>query len=216
MAMPASAESFPPRDECGDIPGADAFRMALATAVASRDETKLLPLFSPDVFLDVVGSGGRKELRERLLDPDTHLWEELETLQQLGCGRTSKNFYLPWYSGERLGGDDEFTTYLAVGEKVPLRSGPSEAAPVIRYLNWEAVTMEWNMASELSFYQVYGGVFEESGFVDMSDTTFFAEVTAGSTRGYVDGSDLRAQLAYSLRVSQIDGEWQITSFYAGD
>lgn len=194
LATSASADSFPPRDECGDIPGADAFQMTLATAVANRDEAMLLPLFAPDVLLDFGGGSGRELLQERLNHPDYRLWDQLDELQRLGCGGDATGFYSPWYWGEDLGADDPFMTYLANGRAVPLRASPTEDAPILRLLEWDVVTL----------------------IDDEDDGSKFAEVAVGRMRGFVAWSDLRSQISYRMLVGRGDGQWRVTALVAGD
>ncbi|QKG70067.1 hypothetical protein [Erythrobacter mangrovi] len=194
MATPASAESIPPRDECGDIPGADAFRMTLATAVANRNEAMLVPLFAPNVkFHDDFGHAA---LRERLPHPDYRLWEELDALLQLGCGGTANELYVPWVGDQGFVMENPSVELLAVGSAIPLRSAPSETALVLRYLNWEVV--RWNSEWETTMAHD------------------FAQVTIGSMVGYVLESQLRSEFHYHMSVSRIDGRWQVTSLVDGE
>ena len=193
-----SAKSFPPRDECTAVPGAEKFRLTLTTAVANRNADMLLPLFSPEVLLDFGGGSGRELLRERLSDPQYDLWSELDQLMVLGCGAGDGGLYLPHYWGEDLGTEDPFSTFLVVGQNIPLMKAPGydpELKATGKLLDWEVVTLvsEWD------------------------DQAKFAEVeTASKRRGYVAWTHLRSQVDYRLLATREAGKWMVTAFVAGD
>ncbi|MFA6218412.1 MAG: hypothetical protein WC692_01395 [Erythrobacter sp.] len=201
LAAPASARSLAPRDECGAITGADAFRMALATAVANRDEAMLLPLFAPDVLLDFGGGSGRELLRERLNDPDYRLWEELERLLPLGCAKGSdEGVVMPWLWAQDIDEDDAFAVLYVTGANVPVYRSPSGDVVIAR-LSWSLVG--WSAYLEQQ-EEPEGAT---RGAVRLAD---------GST-GYIEKDMARSLLDYRLIVSRTDnGILQVTVFIAGD
>ena len=85
-----AAGPYAPRDTCGDLKGADAFRQDLAVAVEARDVDALVALAAEDVKLDFGGGAGRAELRKRLSGGDWDLWDELDKLLMLGCSANSQ------------------------------------------------------------------------------------------------------------------------------
>lgn len=202
LALPtaASAKDYAPRDECGDVAGADSFRMALATAVASRDAAMLLPLFAADVILDFGGGSGRDLLRERLDDPDYGLWDALEALQLLGCAKGGEGgMVMPWLWAQDLGEDDAFSVLYVIGRDVPVyrdATGPE----IIDHLSWDLVG--WSAHLEQA---------EEE-----RDAMRAKVVLPGGATGYIARNKLRPLLDYRLLVEQIEGQWQITAFIAGD
>lgn len=195
LAGPVQAQDLAPRNECGSIPGADAFRMALATAVANRDVAMLRPLVSEEVLLDFGGGSGWEELASRLTERD--LWSELDEVLALGCASDGAGeLYMPSAWGEDFGIDDPFAAWLVVGEGVPLLAEDRGDAPVIRRMGWEAI-------EQLGTWQ--------------GDEEFIRVRTKNGTEGWAPVANLRHQLDYRLLAGKDDsGAWQITAFIAGD
>src|SRR5688500_16321625 len=74
---PLAKGEWAPRDECGKVEGAVAFRQRLAAAVEGRDADALIALAAEDIQLDFGGGAGTAELRARLADASSGLWHEL-------------------------------------------------------------------------------------------------------------------------------------------
>ncbi len=198
LASPASAEHLYPRDECSNLEGASAFRMTLVTAVANRNAEMLKPIVDPDIMLDFGGGSGWEEFRSRLDSEQSSLWIELQKTVALGCGAYSETeFAFPWQWTQDLGTDDPFSAFVSLGTEVPLRSEPREAAPIIRPLNWEVVTL--------------------TGPYNL-DQRFLEVKTRTGDKGYVRFEQLRSEIDYRLLVSrdEASGTWRITHFIAGD
>src|SRR5688500_15717313 len=82
---PLAKGEWAPRDDCGQVEGAGAFRERLAAAVEARDAEALVALAASDILLDFGGGSGTAELRARLEDASFDLWDELDALLALGC-----------------------------------------------------------------------------------------------------------------------------------
>lgn len=202
LTAPAQAEHLAPRNECGALPGAEAFQMRLATALANRDEAMLRSLVHPQVQLDFGGGSGWDEMRARLVSPDYDLWSELDIVIRLGCAPSYEgSLAMPFYWGQEMPeGYDAYGTYIVLGEKIPLyRSATGDE--IERNLSWEAV-------ENVAYLETVEGV---------EDAARWEVQTADRTRGYVDREKLRALIDYRLLADRNDdGKWQITYFIAGD
>ena len=98
LTDPRQSGPLAPRDDCGALGGANAFRRELSDAVIRRDIEALVSLADIDIKLDFGGGEGRAELRLRLSDPDSRLWQELDKMLPLGCAVNSQGgITLPWY-----------------------------------------------------------------------------------------------------------------------
>lgn len=207
MAMalhaPVSAKDYAPRDECGDIAGAQEFRIALAAAVTDRSEERLLPLFAEDAILDFGGGSGRDLLRERLDDPDYGLWEALESLLPLGCAKgpaVEGSIVMPWLWAQDLGEDDAFSVLYVIGQDVPVyrdAAGPE----IISHVTWGLVG--WSAYLEQA--------------EDEQGATRAKVVLEGGAIGYIARNKLRPLLDYRLLAEPVPGgHLQVTALVAGD
>lgn len=199
LASPAHSERFEPRNECVAVEDAEGFRMALATAVANRDEAMLQKLVDPEILLDFGGGSGWPTMRERLNSQDYQLWAELDKIIRLGCAmdEDSGMLALPWYWTQDLGLEDPFSTMLVVGFDVPLRQGRAPDSPLIDRISWEAVTLldDWT---------------------DDPEALVHVQFPSGR-KGYIAWKNLRSQVDYRLLVERGDaGAYRITTFVAGD
>ena len=199
LASPAHAERFVPRNECAAFEGAEAFRMALATAVANRDAAMLQPLVDTEILLDFGGGSGWETMRERLASDDYRLWAELDKILSLGCAIEEDGgmMALPWYWTQDLGLEDPFSTMLVVGFDVPLRQGRAPDSPLIDRISWEAVTLldDWT---------------------DDPEALVHVQFPSGR-KGYIAWKNLRSQVDYRLLAEKDEGgTYRITTFVAGD
>jgi hypothetical protein len=198
--QPANASepkgTYAPRDDCGELDGAHAFRTALAAAVEARDAEALVALADPDIKLDFGGGQGTAELRKRLADPDYRLWDELEQVLPLGCAANSQDvFTLPWYFAQDFGELDSFSGMIVMGEDVPLRAAPRGDAEVLERISWDAVELQ-------------GYLGDEDAFVLVADDR--------GREGYIARANLRSLIDYRLIAERAAGKWAITAFVAGD
>ena len=189
--------AYPPRDECAKLPGFSAFRDAVFAAVANRNGEALVSLADPEVHLDFGGGTGRDELRKRLADPKSGLWQEIATLSSLGCAADGTVATLPAIFSRVPDDVDAALTMLVTGTAVPLRRKPSPAAEAARTFDWALVTLNGK------------------GF---DPAARYSEVTASDgTTGFVATAKLRSVLDYRLIADKsADGEYRITALIAGD
>lgn len=189
--------TFPPRDECGKLPGFTAFRNAVFAATAKRDGEALVALADPDVRLDFGGGAGRDELRKRLADPKAPLWGEIVALAPLGCADDGTVATMPAIFSRVPDDVDPGRTMLVTGSDVPLRARPSPSAPEVRKLDWALVTLKGD------------------GF---DPAARYAEVDAAdSSTGFVANTKLRSILDYRLVADKgADGAYRITALIVGD
>jgi hypothetical protein len=193
--LPVTAGRFTPVETCNRLPGAVAFRTALASAVRRRDAGAFAGLASPQVRLDFGDGSGLAELRRRLAGTEGRkLWRELDRILPLGCAVQAGNLAIPGLFARDLGDIDPFDIMVVTGARVPLLSAPNARARPSRLLSWAAVK------------PLSGDDFERP----------FRRVQLGRQVGYVEAAKLRSPLDYRLVVSRSRGAWKIDAFVAGD
>ncbi|WP_338445336.1 hypothetical protein V5F89_09090 [Pelagerythrobacter marensis] len=193
---PPAGGPYAPRDECAGLPGGDAFRRDLARAVEARDVDAMLALAAPDIKLDFGGGAGAEQLRKRLEQPESPLWQELAALLRLGCAAQGQaGMTIPWYFAQSIDGVDPMTGMIVTGKGVPLRMAAAPDAEPVRALSWNVV-------------EPVGGY--------VPDAPFQHVATVDGARGYVATNRLRSLIDYRLIASSRDGKWSITSLVAGD
>ncbi|MXP13531.1 hypothetical protein GRI44_02025 [Altererythrobacter confluentis] len=187
---------YAPRNECTTIAGAEAFRKKLASVVKARDVDGLAALAATDIKLDFGGGSGVAELRKRLADTDWTLWDELDTLLNLGCAANDQGgITLPWYFDQKIDKIDPMMGMIVMGQNVPLRDGPGQNSTAVRMLSWDGV----ELAAGLQPGKPYQNV-----------------KLADGSLGYVETGKLRSLIAYRLTATSRDGKWSIISLVAGD
>ncbi len=192
---PLAKGKWAPADTCDKVEGAGLFRRQLEAAVAARDADVLAALAAEDVKLDFGGGEGRAELRRRLADESTGLWEELDELLALGCSANGQGgITIPWYFDQEMGQVDPFETWLVTGENVPVLAGPGADDKTVRTVSWDLVQVA-SLDPEQPRQQI--------------------ELPDG-TAGYVATDKLRSLIDYRLIASSRNDRWRITSFIAGD
>ena len=196
-ASPKPLTAYPPLDECAKLPGFPAFRDAVFAAAAKRDGEALASLADPAINLDFGGGAGTDELRKRLADPKSVLWEEIAALAPLGCAADGTVATLPAIFSRVPDDIDAARTMLVTGTDVPLRRKPSPAAEAVRKLDWALVTLKGE------------------GF---DPAARYAQVTiADGSTGFVATAKLRSVLDYRLIADKSgSGEYRITALIAGD
>lgn len=183
-----------PRNACRDIAGAEQFRTTLEAAVKARDADALIALSDPNVKLDFGDGAGTAELRRRL--SERNLWQELDQLIALGCGRNEAGgITLPWYFTQETPGVDAMMGMIVTGDQVPMLRGPQANAETVRTLSWDAVELMEGLQS--------GAVYQHVRLPD-------------GAAGFVATDKLRSLIDYRLLASEQDGKWRITAFIAGD
>jgi hypothetical protein len=192
---PLAEGPYAPRDTCGDLEGAEAFREKLAEAVMARDANAFVALAAEDIKLDFGGGTGRAELKKRLTDKTWLLWDELDQLLELGCAANSQGgLTIPWYFEQHIDKVDAMSGMLVVGEKVPLLAAPDAKGSPIETISWDVVTLT-ALKPDDPFQQV---------------------ATTGGTEGYIATDKLRSLLDYRLLATSRNGRWSIISLVAGD
>ena len=192
---PLDEGPFAPRDTCGDLAGASAFREKLAEAVMTRDANALAALAAEDIKLDFGGGTGRAELKKRLTAKDGMLWDELDQLLKLGCAANPQGgLTIPWYFEQHIDKVDAMSGMLVTGETVPIFAAPDATGKPIKTISWDVV--------ELTALK--------------PDDPFQHVTTTDGTKGYIATDKLRSLLDYRLLASQRNGKWSIVSLVAGD
>lgn len=187
---------YAPREDCGQLPGAEEFRAALVTAIQAKDADQLVALAAPDVVLDFGGGAGTAELRKRLADPKSRLWDDLAELTTLGCGVNAEGgITIPWVAAQPLTDVDTNMAMLVTGEAVPLRQTASADARQLGAVSWDFVTLSGGLQPNAAFQQVR---------------------TGDEKTGYIASDKLRSPLDYRVIASSRDGKWSFTSLVAGD
>ena len=193
-ASPAHAKQFPPRDDCVADSSFVAFRTSLADIVKRRDVKALLAVVAPDVewsFGDPAGRAGFAA-EWKLAKPATSpLWGELGRMLARGCSLADGEASLPyWYKN---GPDGDLADIALInGERVNVRAGPAKNARVVRFVDWEGVTIN-----------------EESS--DWTRVTF-----ADGATGYVANEFLWTGYSHRALFRKRGGKWLMTAFVAGD
>ncbi len=188
---------FAPRDECARVPGAAAFRAALASAVQRRDADALVALAAADVTLDFGGGSGKAELRKRLRGAQAaELWRELAGVLALGCAVQERQLVLPWFFAQDLGDTDPFEVWLVAGTDVQIFPSESAIIKPIGRLSWQLVKPVGNIEADAPFQHV--------------------QIVGGELTGYVPSAMLRSQIGYRLVAKRVGRNWRIGAFIAGD
>lgn len=196
-AEPALPAAYPPRDECAGLPGFAAFRTKVFAAAKARDADALATLADAKINLDFGGGSGPEELRKRLADPKSGLWEEIAALRDLGCAHDRGVATMPWIFA-RLPETyaDGATAMYGTGPTLSLRARPASDARLLARLTWPVVELEG------------------PGFDPQAR---FARVRlSDGTIGYMETARLRSLLDYRLIADRQGGEWKITALIAGD
>ena len=193
---PRQRGQWAPRDECGTIPGARAFRERLAAAVRARDAAAIADMASPDIRLGFGGQDGVKRFRERLAAPDGKLMNELAALLPLGCaGSDGGGITIPWYFQQELGDVDTYSAMLVTGVDVPLLAEARPGAAVRETLSWDLVALTGGLKPGAAYQAV--------------------KSTSGQA-GFVATDQLRSLLAHRLLAVKMADGWRITALLAGD
>ena len=199
-----------PRDECGDVAGAEDFLSALRAAIAMRDPDVLVALAANDVKLGFGGEDGAARLRRQLDAPGSTLWDDLAEVMDMGCAANSQGgITLPWYFAQELP-LDAATSMVVTGNDVPLRERPAVDAPVLATVSWEAVSLDVDQRADGK---------KAPSPLRSSDWRHVRLPATNGTEGidgYIQWSSLRSPLDHRLLASSRNNRWRITAFVAGD
>lgn len=195
QGTPFAKGKWAPRDTCGSVEGANAFREQLASAIRARDTDAFAALAAEDIRLDFGGGAGKAELRTRLDDTALDLWDELRTLMTMGCSANAQGgITIPWYFDQDLGNVDPFEAMIVMGENIPVLERGLATSRRVASVSWDLVTLA----------------------APMSDKNHQQVELADGTTGYIATGRLRSLVDYRLIASSRNGRWRITSFIAGD
>lgn len=196
QVSPRQKGTYAPRDDCAPIPGATAFRRALAAAVLARDAEAVAALAEPAVRLGFAGDDGRDRLRAKLPENKGELFAELEALLRLGCATDATGgITMPWYFAQDYGDLDSYSAMIVTGVDVPLLTAADEGAAVKQSLSWDLVTLD-------------KGWFPEKPYQEAT--------TLAGVKGFVPTGRLRSMLDYRLLATRQNGAWKISAIVAGD
>lgn len=195
-AVPVVKGDFAPGDPCADLAGAPEFRETLSNAVATRDVEGFVDLTTFDIRLDFGGGEGHVALRRRLAEEGADLWRELDRLMPLGCAVQEGNLVIPALFARELGGVDAFGALIVTGERVALRAAPQAKAPPLSLLTWTLVEAVSGTDVDAPYREV--------------------RLPGEGATGFVARGFLRSPLDYRLIARQVDGQWMIEAFLAGD
>jgi hypothetical protein len=214
---------YAPRNDCGELPGAQAFLDEVNAAVAARDVDAFVNLADVHVLLTFGGGEGAAQLREELAADDGALWNETADLMAMGCAISKVNdagqsgdesqfttIILPWYLAQDTGGDP-FETVIVTGEDVPVHHAASLTSPPLAYVSWEAV----QLVPEPGETGINYSGDQETGWLRV-------RLPAGSgagadpVEGYMQAENLRSVVDYRLLANNGDGRWKISALIAGD
>lgn len=192
---PRQPGKYAPRDECGSLPGARAFRLALAGAVARRDADAVAAMALEDVRLGFGGEDGRARLLQRLR-ADGKLFDQLAKILPLGCAATDGGgLTLPWFFAQDFGDTDATMAMLVAGAGVPVLDSPSAGGKEKARIDWDVVELVGGLQPAQPFQHVR---------------------LADRTTGYIVTDNLRSLLDYRLLAINQNGTWKIAALLAGD
>jgi len=207
-AQQPTAGRFAPRNDCAEMPAAGSFLRELHEAVAARDADALVALAADDIKLDFGGGSGTAELRRRLGGSDGALWNELAELTGLGCAANSQGgITIPWYFEQQLPGAEPSSSFIIIGESVPVYNSPGEDAPVVARLNWDVVQLAQG-----------GPAIEGYRHIQLAAAGGESDKDAKGKRltGYVAEGASRSMVDYRLIAASRNGRWRIISLLSGD
>lgn len=202
---------YEPRNECSDLPGADAFLAALTAAAELRDTDVLVALAANDVKLGFGGEDGAAQLRRNLDADGSTMWADLGRVLTLGCAANSQGgITMPWYFAQETS-LDPFESMIVTGKNVSLRATAAADAEVLAEVSWDEVQLLQDSQGRTRF----GGDLEDpqSGWANVR---LQGAEGAEPVEGFIRVSKLRSVVDYRLIASSRNGRWRITALLAGD
>jgi hypothetical protein len=199
-----------PVDEAAKEPSFLAYRTALIKAVNAQDTEAVVQLSTDDIHLSFGGHSGHQDLRNFLNVPEELLsdeykpqaaqmrqdrWKALKEVLKLGGRFEDGDFVAPYTWTAKLPENaDTYETHFIMGENVLLRGARSPHGRIKQRLSYNIVyAVDWIEG------ETYQGI----------------ELPDGTT-GFVSKDYLRHLLDYRAIFSQINGEWRMRVFIAGD
>lgn len=196
QVIPRQPGPLAPRDDCANVAGARAFRMALARAVTAKDTAALVALATPEVQLGFGGDNGTAWLRRNASARDGMFWTNLADAVSLGCAVEKDGLLvMPWIFAQDPGELDPFDAMLVRGTGVALRDGPSAGAKVLRRLDWQFVEFVGPWQADARFVKVR---------------------TMDRIEGYIPMAAQRGITETRVIAERTRAGWKITAIVAGD
>lgn len=210
-AAPGQPVTAPPVDEAAQAPDFAAYRDRLLEAVVGRDIESILSMASENIRLSFGGASGRAALRDFLEVPSEDFaperrheapamrernWADLETVLRMGGRFDGERRFVAPYTFTYAPPDDidPFEALFVTGTGVAMRGRPIRYGAVLDRLDHEVVRLrDW-----------------------VSGTSYVGVERTDGAKGYVHEDYLRAYLDYRAVFEQVDGEWTMTAFIAGD
>lgn len=216
IAVATPSGPYAPRNDCGELPGAQAFLDQVNAAVAARDVDAFVNLADVHVRLGFGGEDGAANLRESLEAPDNgqdgSMWDEIAELMAMGCAVSetgeSTTITLPWYFAQDTGGDP-FETMIVTGEDIAVREAADGTSRQVATVSWDAVQL---VPEEETAGIVFGGP-DETGWRRVQ---LMSGPGADPVTGYMRAETLRSVVDYRLLAHNGDGRWKISALLAGD
>lgn len=193
---------IPPFDHAHKDPTFVAFRETLLKVVASKDIDALVGMSDPQIQLSFGGDAGHEAMRLFFKNSETYtagdLWNELQTLLNLGGGFRDESFTAPYtFVAETPPNFDPFQTFFVTGSDVLLRKQPNKSSTPINVVSHAVVqVLEWDS--------------------DMPYQRITMPNTPELTGLYIATEYLRSVVDYRAGFSKLEGAWKMMFFIAGD
>ncbi|TIX51784.1 hypothetical protein [Alteraurantiacibacter aquimixticola] len=200
-----------PRNECGDLQGANAFMAALDAAISLRDTEVVLALAAEDVKLGFGGADGMENLGAALDDPEGRLWEDLAEVMSLGCAENGQGgITLPYYFAQdtKL---DPYSSMIVTDKDVAVREMGGNDTRQIATVGWEEVELIYEDGMPVHF-----GNDPENPNAGWMKVRVPATEDRAEVEGFVPARNLRSVIDYRLLAFSRNGRWRITALLAGD
>lgn len=199
VAMPTSAKTLPPRDECLHIEGYFQLRQQLESIVAARDAKRLLALAVEDLRWSFGDSNGKASFAAKWKltgnGKASPIWKEFDRMLPLGCGVQGGGFAFPHlFTVDVSNEGDVFSLNLVLGHDINLRAAPSSSSPQLTKLSWELVEV----------------------IARNSDKTWSKVKIKDGRVGWIRSDYLRSSVDYRAGFERRNGAWRLALFVAGD
>ena len=205
---PAQSRKLYPADKAAEDATFAKFRRELRAAVKRRDKEFIIGILDPRIQNSFGGDGGIEEFKKmwKLAEPNSELWNELETVLSMGGSFTvvdgKRNFVAPYVTSLWPEDMDVFEYVAAIGQNVRVRSLPGLKAPVIATLSYDIVKLAPQTLEELER--------RTDGY------TWRKVVAPNGKTGYVAENYVRGSADYRAYFERKNGRWVMTAFISGD
>lgn len=204
-----------PVDEAAKDPSFKRFRDRLILAVKKHDRRFLLSILHPKIRNSFGGDGGLKEFVSmwELNSPTSKVWSELLEVLSLGGSFNrqggQKYFEAPYVSSrwdaiqDKLPkGSDAFSHSAITAAKVPVYSKPKAASPVVVYLSYDVVEVDYERSIPKPS--------------ESQEPLWVKIKTLKGQEGYVQAGKIKSAAGQRAYFRKIRGKWLMDAFLAGD